>query len=176
MDRVADEELVRAVADGRDEAFTVLLRRHAAGVTGFFARRLRSAEDAEEAVQDTFVKVRRGAGTFNGTRHFRPWLGAIARNVLRDRLRSTPRIDTVPLVADEVAARPQESCGEEVRGAIKALPKKYRSALALKYLAGLTYAEAAAELGLSVKGFETRLARAREKLREALRRSPDGMR
>lgn len=172
---MADEELARAAAAGREDAFMVLCRRYEARIRGFFARRLPSIEDAEEAVQDTFVKVRRGARTFNGARDFKPWLGAIARNVLRDRLRASPGIETVPLVSDDLAVYRTPPGGEEIREAIGALPKPYRAALALKYVAGMSYREAAAELGISERGFETRLARAKEKLRGELARRGRGI-
>ena len=86
MTTVTDETLMRSLAAGRDDALRELMGRHRGRVLGYFVRRLPCFEDAEEATQDVFLKIRRGAGTFNGGA-FGPWCGAIARNVLRDRLR-----------------------------------------------------------------------------------------
>ena len=58
----------------------------------------------------------------------------------------------------------------ELGAVIESLPRIYRSAITLRYLAGLTYREAASTAGISEKGFETRLLRARVMLRQALSR------
>jgi len=172
-----DEQLVHSVADGAENALRALVHRHEPRVRRYFANRLARIEDAEEASQDVFLKVARGARTFNGGA-FRPWLSAIARNVLRDRLRRRRDARVVPLVADPttgLAVYEREIRAEEVRAALAAIPAAYRRALALKYLAGLTYREAAEQLGLSVKGFETRLLRAKALIRRELSRRGEGI-
>jgi RNA polymerase sigma-70 factor (ECF subfamily) len=168
-----DEALIRQLARGESGALRVLVRRHESPVRSFLSRRLASPEDAEEATQDVFMKLSRGARTFNGTAAFRPWLYAIARNVLRDRLRKKAPPRTVPLSSDPtegIEVHRRDSSREEVREALAALPRRYRAALSLKYLAGMSYREGAEELGLSERGFETRLARARVLFRQALAR------
>lgn len=166
-----DEQLIRTLSSGEDSALSLLLERHEAPVRGWFARRLSRYEDAEEATQDVFVKIRRGAHTFNGTAAFLPWLRAITRNVLYDRLRKTAGPATVPLKTDpaeQLTLWRRDVAAEEVREALRRLPPEYRTALTLKYLARMSYGEAAAELGLSVRGFETRLKRAKVRLRSAI--------
>jgi RNA polymerase sigma-70 factor (ECF subfamily) len=128
------------------------------------------------------VTTRRSARSWSairgGTGAFRPWLGAIARNTLRDRLRRGPRDAPRPLVEDPLAdldVWEREHRAEEVRAAVDALPHRYRAALTLRYFAGLGYRDAAADLGLTPKGFETRLARARLRLRRALVKRTDGL-
>jgi len=169
--QISDESLIHALAAGDDGALRTIMERHEGRVRGWLARRLPSYEDAEEAAQDVFLKVRRSAGTFNGTAAFRPWLGAIARNTLRDRLRRGRGEAVRPLVEEPLAdleVWEREHRAEEVRAALDSLPHRYRAALALHYFAGLGYREAAAELSLTPRGFETRLARARVRLRRAL--------
>ncbi len=178
MTVASDEELILAVAAGEEDALAALLGRHQGLVRGYLVKRLPTVEDAEEAAQDVFLKLDRGAATFNGTGAFRPWLMAIARNVLRDRLRRSRDRREVPLVTDRIEVYRSTHRDEEVRAAIRTLPRRYRAALTLKYLLGLSYREAAAELELTEKGFETRLLRARVRLREALlrgRRSDHGL-
>lgn len=170
MATLTDEDLVRALAGGRDGALRELMDRHRGRVFGYFLRRLQSVEDAEEAVQDVFLKIRRGAGTFNGGR-FRPWCGAIARNVLRDRLRRRPESKTASLTFDSVEGVEvweRIARADEIRAAMSRIPAIYRAALAVRYVGGLSYRAAAAELGLSPKGYETRLARAKVQIRRAL--------
>ncbi len=172
MATLTDENLVRSVAAGSDDALSELMDRHRGQVFGFLVRRLKSIEDAEEAAQDVFLNIRRGAATFNGGR-FRPWCGAIARNVLRDRLRRRPAADTTSLAVDPVEAVEvweRIANTDEIRAAMERIPPIYRAALAVRYVGGLGYREAARELGLSRKGYETRLARAKVKFRHALRR------
>jgi len=172
MANFTDENLVRSVAAGDDEALSELMDRHRGRVLGFLVRRLPSIEDAEEAAQDVFLNIRRGAATFNGGR-FRPWCGAIARNVLRDRLRRRAPAETRPLTVDPVEAVEvweRIARADEIRAAMERIPAIYRAALAVRYVGGLGYREAAVELGLTRKGYETRLARAKVKLRRALQR------
>ncbi len=171
MLRVSDEELVRSLARGREEALEVLLARHEGRVRRLLARRLPRREDVEEAAQDVFLKIHRAAATFRESGRFLPWLRAIARNVAVDRLRRRPRIRTEPLLTDPLEGVEVHERGiraEEVRAALARLPREYRAALVLRYLAGASYAEGARELGLSPRGFETRLARARVLLRRIL--------
>jgi RNA polymerase sigma-70 factor (ECF subfamily) len=93
---------------------------------------------------------------------------AIARNVLRDRLRKTRRTpEAAPIDADLLAWRAPPPEGE-LRELIRDLPRKYRAALTLKFFAGLSYREAAEELGITERGFETRLTRAKAMLRRAI--------
>jgi RNA polymerase sigma-70 factor (ECF subfamily) len=170
MAMLTDEDLVRSVAAGREEALHELMERHRARVQGYLRRRLPSIEDAEEATQDVFVKIRRGAGTFNGGR-FGPWCGAIARNVLRDRLRRLPERPPTSLSFDPVEGIEvweRIARADEIRAAMARIPAIYRAALAVRYVGGLSYREAAEELGLSRKGYETRLARAKVMIRRAL--------
>lgn len=172
MTTLTDETLMRSLAGGRDDALRELMDRHRGRVLGFFVRRLTCIEDAEEATQDVFVKVRRGATTFNGG-SFRPWCGAIARNVLSDRLRGRPATVPATLAFDptgDVEVWERISRTDEIRAAMERIPSIYRAALAVRYVGGLSYREAAAELGLSAKGYETRLARARVHLRRAILR------
>jgi len=172
MATFTDENLVRSVAAGDDAALSELMDRHRGRVLGFLVRRLPSVEDAEEATQDVFLNIRRGAPTFNGG-PFRPWCGAIARNVLRDRLRRRPPAEASTLAVDPVEGVEvweRIARADEIRAAMARIPSIYRAALAVRYVGGLGYREAAEELGLSPKGYETRLARAKVMLRRALLR------
>lgn len=171
MSGPSDEQLIRTLSSGRESALSELLERHEAPVRAWLARRLPLYEDAEEATQDVFVKVRRGAHTFNGTSTFLPWLRAITRNVLRDRLRKssgprTVRLESEP--SEHLTLWRRDVAADEVREALERLPGEYRAALTLKFLARMSYREAAVELGLSTRGFETRLMRAKVRLRAAI--------
>jgi RNA polymerase sigma-70 factor (ECF subfamily) len=178
MPDTPDETLVHTLASGDDRALRQLMERHEARIRAFLARRLPTFEDAEEATQDVFLRLRRGAASFNGDLAFGPWFVAIARNVLRDRLRRHRRERRLPIAPDPVEGlsvweRPVDR--SDVLEALGELPRIYRSALTLKYLADLSYRDAADAAGISEKGFETRLARARVRLRHALRARQRGI-
>jgi RNA polymerase sigma-70 factor (ECF subfamily) len=173
MKVLSDEELIRSVADGEGEALRQLYERHQGRVRGYLRKRLRTVEDAEEAAQDVFLKLDRGASTFNGTATFAPWLMAITRNVLRDRLRRIRDRREVALPATGIEAYQPPPPDGDLRELIRGLPTRYRAALTLKFFAGLSYREAAAELDITEKGFETRLLRAKALLRQAITRRRD---
>ncbi len=167
-----DEELLGLVASGDEGALGALIDRHRRRVRAILMRGLKSREDAEEAAQDVFLRIGRSAGRFEAGRAFLPWLTTITKNVLRDRLRRLrPRV--LPLAEDlyeGLAVYDQGVVADEVREALGALPECYRAALVLRYFAELSYREAAQQIGLTEKGFETRLARAKVRLRRALLR------
>ncbi len=83
----SDNELMLRIQAGDLEAFAQLVERYQAMVHGLAVSILRRTEDAEEAAQDTFLKVFRARSQFDGLRKVEPWLLRIAGNACRDRLR-----------------------------------------------------------------------------------------
>ena len=143
----------------------------------FLARRVPSGIDADDLLQDVFLRVVRHLGTLRGTERPEAWLFQIARNALRDALRARQRRDsrTDALEID----LPAESDSEPVRfaeaalapcltGMIRRLAEPYRTALELTSLQGLTQADAAKHAGISVSGMKSRVQRGREQLRQML--------
>jgi RNA polymerase sigma-70 factor (ECF subfamily) len=159
------------------EVAGALFRQYERGLYRFCLSRLRSREDAEDAVQTTFVRAVRAL-----ERGVRPdvapaWLFTIARNVCSSRrlaaLRrarvETPRdLDRVPAAAlardDE---RPDELIG--LRDALAEMPPKLQRVVLLREWQGLSYGEIGAELGVSQSAVETLLYRARRDLARRLR-------
>ena len=175
------EFLARAV-DGDHEAYANLVRpyervafRVAAAITG------RSA-DAEEAMQNGFVKAYRSLHRFRVGAAFKPWLLRIvvneAHNVLRAErrharlaTRAAEQHETAIAGADEAVLAREEI--ERVLGSLARLPDADRLALALRYFAELPDAEAAALAGTSTQAYRVRLVRARKRL-QALLEETDG--
>ena len=170
------EFLARAMA-GDHEAYASLVRpyegvayRVAAAITGRGA-------DAEEAMQNGFVKAYRSLHRFRVGAAFRPWLLRIvvneAHNVLRAErrharlgTRAAERHDAAPAGTDEVVIAREEV--ETVLGALGRLPECDRLALALRYFAELPDGEAAALVGTSKQAYRVRLVRARKRLQSLL--------
>jgi RNA polymerase sigma-70 factor (ECF subfamily) len=172
-----DSELVRQIQSGDDAAFDELMRRYKRPVVSFIFRMLGNAEDAADVAQDVFVRVYQNLDTYRPSTKFSTWLFASARNAAIDRLRWRARhpaesMETAPEIAmssgtaDDVAAR---EVGAEIAAAVDKLPEDQRTALVLSEYQGMSYAEIAAVMRCSEKSVESRLYRAKQTLREALR-------
>ena len=180
MDRVTDEGLMRRVKLGEVAAFEAIVDRHKGSVYGLCFSMLRSREDAEEASQDTFLKLFRSRHLFDDTRPLQPWLLRIAGNTSRDliRRRMTNQVGVrgadselmMKLVEDPRSVRSQERAAtrQAVRHAIDQMNVRFREPLVLRYLNGLTNVEIAQTLGISLSNVKIRLARAKDVLSSRL--------
>jgi len=175
MDRRCDAELVLAAREGDLDAFTALVERYrvpalrfAYGIAG---------NEAEDAVQDAFVKAFRNLGGFRTDAAFRPWLFTIVANEARNRLRSRVRRGRLELqvraqpapaglAADEVVAGRVQR--ERLVDAVAHLPDRYREVVALRYFAGLSESETAEVLSCPVGTAKSRMSRALDLLRARL--------
>ncbi|MBC7366867.1 MAG: sigma-70 family RNA polymerase sigma factor, partial [Undibacterium sp.] len=165
-------------------AMAALMTRWELPVKRLIARIVFNAGEAEELAQETMVRVWQQRGTFRDGAAARPWIFTIAANLARNRLRWWRRRPTISLqewseVNDEgrmTKGGETEGAGgleraeraEAVREAVAALPVELREALILFEYEGLGQAEIAMVSGCSVKAVESRVARARAKLRTAL--------
>ena len=133
---------------------------------------LHNASEAEDIVQETFVKLFNTNKSFESDEHCKAWLIRAAINLSKNLLKSLRYSHTEEL--DE--AIPIESAAEsELADALSALPPKYRAVIHLHYFEGYSAKEIAKILGVTVTAVTTRLARAREKLK-ALMTSEDNFR
>lgn len=163
-------------------AFAQLYRRHVDAVHGFAYRRSGSRDVAEEATSATFEKALRGIGSFEWRdAGLRPWLLRIASNevaeIHRRRSRSTGdrgQIALRALAPDERAGGwpgADDSPGIDVaamHAALSRLPERYRAVISLRYLAGLSPADAASELECSTTVLAVTLHRALTALRREM--------
>jgi len=180
------------VQAGDLEAFEQLVERFQTMVYGLAMSMLRRPEDAEEAAQDTFLKLFRARGSFDRDRKLGPWLLRIAGNACRDRLRRR-KVAELPLVRRDDdrdplgdLPDPRHAAGNDhiaptVRNELDALSEKVRQPLELKYLRGLTNGQIADALGISISNVKVQLARGKdllasrlEGLRDSWGRDADG--
>jgi RNA polymerase sigma factor (sigma-70 family) len=138
-----------------------------------------SAADAEEVVQDAFVKAYRARGRFRSGAPFRPWLLAIVANEARNRRRAAGRRARLELhlaeerpsggaaPSPEVALLAREERAE-LLAAVDRLGEEQRAAVACRYFLGLSEAETAAVLGCRPGTVKSRLSRALARLEEEL--------
>lgn len=188
-DAGAEDRLLMARVQGGDEAaFGALMERWERPVKSVVARLVFNASEAEELAQETFVRVWQQREKFRAGAAFRPWVFSIAVNLARNRMRWWRRRPVVSLDEwtllrhgaggqGDLAAEESPSVDMEraeraaaVRDAIAALPAELREALVLFEYEQLSQAEIAAAVGATTKAVETRIHRAKEKLRQALRR------
>ncbi|MGI9078055.1 MAG: RNA polymerase sigma factor [Gemmatimonadaceae bacterium] len=150
----ADSALITRWLDGDERAATFLVERHARSLSRFVAS-LGVRGDVEEVVQDTFVRAFGALDQFRAESSLRTWLFTIARNLVRDRIRSARvRRDTVPIeesdsvtegdALDETVA---EETAHRLRLAVHRLTPMQREVFTLRVSEGMSYREIAQVLG-----------------------------
>jgi RNA polymerase sigma-70 factor, ECF subfamily len=184
----SDEELLLLYQRGSRDAFEELFARHHRRVINFCYRMTGDRARAEEAAQETFLRVARAAFTWQPTAKFTTWMYQIARratlNVLRDEREQGEKM-TIPVgdahadgSASPSLAGPETEhpdrmawsaqLQERILNALQTLPEGHRTAFVLCVGEGLSYQEAAAVLGITVQAVKSRIFRAREMLMERL--------
>ncbi len=179
-----DESASRARAlrarAGDDEALGALFRSFERDVIRLCTHLLGSADEAEDAASETFLRARRALDGYDAAQPFRPWLLSIAAHHAIDRLRrratekrlfdsAEPDVDATPAPGLSPLHRELNAeRGRQVREAVDALPDRYRAPLVLRYYADLDYASIAAELDVSRGQVATLLFRGRQRLRALL--------
>jgi RNA polymerase sigma-70 factor (ECF subfamily) len=184
-------ELVTRAKGGDSLAFDRLVELHAPAVYNLAFRVTRSREEAEDCVQEAFVRAYAGLRTFRGEAAFSTWLYRVALNVAREAAkkrarRPLPATDLMGVDSDDPpeltrlgrSAGAEETTPEEaviadqkravILRAVAALPEHHREAIILYDLQGLSYEEIARVLGVRVGTVKSRLSRARLALKEAL--------
>ena len=127
-----------------------------------------SPQDAEDAMQEVFLRLYTWERPFEGPDHLRHWLIRVTVNVCRDALKSPwrrRRVSLEELPETPVFDRPEQG---ELYREVMGLPEKYRTVLYLFYYEELTVKEIGEVLGLRTTAVTTRLHRARAKLKEQL--------
>lgn len=178
-----DRELIGRARDGDADAYGVLVARHQQAAFRAAWLVVRDPGEAEDAVQEAFVKAWRAMPTFRPDAEFRPWILRIVSNEARNRLRSTRRRDALVLreaAADPGGAAPSPEAAALARAdaevliaALDRLPERDRLVIGYRWLLELSEAETASMLGVRPGTVKSRLSRALARLREVLAETPD---
>lgn len=176
-----DTELVRRARAGDGDAFGTLVERYQARIVRL-VRGMVPEHDAEDVAQDAFVKAFRKLGEFDERARFYTWLYRIASNAAldwrkRERYRRHGDLPETESGEDAVPSEepgPQTSArrrelAEAIDAAVERLPPHYHEIVVLREVEGLSYEEIAETLAISKGTVESRLFRARERLRETLK-------
>jgi RNA polymerase sigma-70 factor (ECF subfamily) len=172
----SDGELLARIARRDRRAFEVLYGRYARAVFGLALRRLGDRDRAEEAVQETFAAIWRSARSYRPERGpGGPWLYAVARNAIVDRLRGRAEIvaDVPEATGGDVQPDEVAEAGWvawRVHRALEALPPSEREVLELAYWRGLSQTEIAAALKIPLGTVKTRTRSALGRLSRLLER------
>ena len=172
---VSDEALVARVAGGDRRAYGLLVSRHLDRTVTIARRVLNSTAEAEDVTQEAFLRLWQNAGRFDArSARFSTWFYRITMNLCLDRKRRPAMVDLdaagdpADPALDAEGALAESRTRQAVANAVATLPERLRAAVTLTYEAGLSNAEAARSLDISVKALETLLVRARKSLREKL--------
>jgi RNA polymerase sigma-70 factor, ECF subfamily len=178
---VDETTLIAAVKSGSSDAFRLLLEPYERRIYSAILRIVGDPVEAEDVAQDAFFKAYRNLESFQFDSGFYTWLYRIAVNAAVDTLKKKKRRGTTSLDEDEwlraslqaegPAPDDEPSGGElavALRRAVDALPEKYRTILVLREYEGLTYEDLARVLKISKGTVESRLFRARMRLRDKM--------
>ncbi len=187
---IADSTLVARFKDGDDSAFAHIVNRYWDKIYARSFQLLKNREDAEEVAQDTFVRAQKGLAKFRGDASFSTWLYQIATNLSHNRYwywwrrkrsaslsldQSFGENDDVKL--ENLIPAEGENPGkaaitqefvERVSSCMHELSPRHKEILTLRNIHNLSYEEIAEELSISVGTVKSRIARARESLRDKL--------
>jgi len=179
-----DEDIVALVLEGQTALFEVLMRRHNERIYRAARAILRDDREAEDVMQQAYVNAYTHLRQFDGRAQFATWLTriaiheALARARKRGRYQSLDdenlgRIEPFSIASNGAPPDPErQAFGRELagllEGAIDALPDGHREVFVLREVEGLSTAETAASLGVSVDVVKTRLSRSRAALRREL--------
>ncbi|MGV1681524.1 RNA polymerase sigma factor [Sphingopyxis sp. NJF-3] len=186
ISRCSDQELAALARAGHEAAFRELLSRYKQPVYRLIVKHVGDADEALDLTQESFVAGFSAIGRYDSERPFRIWISQIAINKCRDWARRRKvraffsralPMETVHYMASDAPSPDEETSAKSelarVRAAIAALPQSLREVLVLRAIEDYSQAEAAAVLNLSEKAVETRLYRARARLRELLAETPE---
>ena len=171
--QLSDDELVARCLAGSDGAFRDLVERYQTRIYSLALRMTGNHADAEDLAQEAFIRAYSALASYRriGAGGFGAWLYRIAVNLCLNALRSRKRAVAVdPNDLDELQA-PADGIerASAVQEAVQSLDEDYRAVVALRFTEGLSYREIAGVLDVPVSTIETRLHRAKKRLRELLK-------
>jgi RNA polymerase sigma-70 factor (ECF subfamily) len=179
MEPRPDIELVQEVRNGRRQAFTELMRRYQERVYWVARRIVGSHDDADDIVQETFVKAYLALGEFRGDSSFFTWIYRIAVNLSLNALRKRQVLNylhesellgrILPSLEDPAKDLENSEIESALHRAVATLPEKQKAVFVMRYFDEMTYEEIGRVLKTSVGGLKANYFHALRKVREYMR-------
>lgn len=168
----ADRDLVARVLGGDDLAFEYLFNRYRDAIHRLFVQRLGGTNDADDLLQETFIKVYINLHRYSADYTFGQWVYTIARNTFVDFVRRRQEdlpideriaspVSNVPTPEESVINLQQRS---QIEHCLERLAPNYRQLILMRFFEEYSYEEIAAKLGLPMGTVKTRIHRAREQM------------
>ncbi len=186
-----EQELINSAKNGDAEAFGVMVERYMPRALAFARQMTGSAEDAQDMVQEAFIRAYRGIGSFKGESGFYGWFIRVLYNLCIDHLRRAALIKKVFIFSSSRDEEDEEDPMGQVpdphpesmpdgglerkelraalTGAIRRLPGRQREVFLMKHSAGMKLSEIASALGISEGAVKAHLVRAVTALRRGMK-------
>lgn len=178
MDGLRDEMLAEKAAAGDMSAFEELVDRHRMAVYRLARSVTGNHHDADDAAQETFLRVYRSLGSYDSDRPFKPWLKRITYNTSLNTMRASKSRSRglvngdLPEVADQAPGQTErmeaKQSAANVDQAVQTLPSELRATLLLRAVEGMSYRDIATAMGVKIGTVMSRLSRARERVLDVL--------
>jgi RNA polymerase sigma-70 factor (ECF subfamily) len=169
---LSDLEVVALVQRGDTDAYRVLVERHSQSVFKLAFRMTRNESDAEDLVQESFLKAYRSLGRFDGRSSFTTWLYRITANSALDLIRARKPSAEMVERKDPTPSPERSAISVQVRDALRdaldLLTPQERAAFTLRHFSNLSIKEISESLSLNENAAKHSIFRAVKKLREAL--------
>lgn len=179
-----DQVYIDSILNGDASAFAVLVDRYKDLVYTLALRMMKHREEAEEAAQDTFIKVYKSLNKFKGDSKFSTWIYRVAYNTCLDRLKKNKRqqytvaineytehqVKTLDNALDQIEAKERE---QAIQDCLALLPSEDSFLLTLYYFEELSLDEIAKIVGLKPNNVKVKLFRSRKKLATILKEKLD---
>ena len=174
-EKAKDYTLLQQIQGGSQEAFNRLVDRYKNRLFNLVVRMIPTREEAEDIVQETFLRVYQHKNNFDPKYCFSTWIYTIALNLAKNNLRRKKKVKFLELfdleeTSEEPAVEPgRVALGPWIEKEIEKLPEKYRVAFLLREMDRLPYEEIAEITGVPTGTVKSRVNRARTILAESLR-------
>jgi len=178
MQESTDEQLATEAQGGSQPALTALFRRYTDRLVRYAMSIVKSGDEANDVVQESFIKAYRNLQSFDVKRKFSSWMYRIVHNEAMNHIRKEKRRPWISLEADTLFPHPastepdpheeQERLGdaEEIRAVLAKIPEKYREVVELRYIEEFSYEEIADILTIPKSTVGVRLSRAKTEMKK----------
>lgn len=180
MDQLTDTQIIEKVRNGETELFGELVSRYQNKIFAYVYKIVNHKEEAEDIVQETFIKVYKNLNSFDADRKFSSWLYRISHNETINYLKKHKRVtmlyyeegdylfNSLKYEKDLIKELIIKEDDQQLKKALGKLPLKYKDVIILKYLEDRSYEEIAQILNKPINTVGTLINRAKKQLKELL--------